>query len=62
MTEAQRKAQLKYNKNNTKTFTIKLNYNTDAGLINLLDNTNNRQGFIKKLLDGYLAEITRRKI
>ena len=62
MTEAQRKAQQKYNKNNTKTFTIKLNYNTDADLINLLDNTNNRQGFIKKLLDGYLAEISRREI
>ena len=51
-----------YEKNNTRFFGIKLNYNTDANLISLLESQDNIQGFIKKILDDYLTQITRRTI
>ena len=50
MTEAKRKASAKYDKNNTKIFAIKLNKNTDADLINLLESQDNIQGYIKECL------------
>lgn len=43
-----------YEKNNTRFFGIKLNYNTDANLISLLESQDNIQGFIKKVLDDYI--------
>lgn len=59
MTEAQRKASKKYDANNTRTFTIKLNYRTDADLIALLESRQNIQGFIKEVLERELNHITR---
>lgn len=50
MTEAQKQASKKYDANNTRTFTIKLNYNTDADLINFLETRKNIQGTIKQVL------------
>ena len=50
MTEAQRKASAKYDKTNTRIFAIKLNKNTDADLIRLLESQDNIQGFIKEKL------------
>ena len=50
MTEAQRQASRKYDKENTKTFTFKLNYNTDGDLIAFLEMLQNRQGYLKKLI------------
>lgn len=50
MTEAQKRASKKYDANNTRTFTIKLNYNTDADLILYLESVENVQGLIKDLL------------
>ena len=50
MTEAQKKASAKYDKNNTRIFAIKLNRNTDADLIGLLEKQENIQGFIKDIL------------
>lgn len=50
MTEAKRKASAKYDKNNTKIFAIKLNKNTDADLIRLLESQDNIQGYIKECL------------
>lgn len=58
MTEAQRKASRKYDKEKTRIFTIKLNYNTDADLINLLESRTNIQGFIKELLNEWLRRKT----
>ena len=43
-------AQKKYDRKNTKSFCIKLNYNTDADLISYLEAVQNVQGLIKKLL------------
>ena len=50
MTEAKRKASAKYDKFNTKIFAIKLNKNTDADLIRLLESQDNIQGYIKECL------------
>lgn len=58
MTEAQRKASRKYDKENTRIFTIKLNYNNDADLISLLESRPNIQGFIKELLNEWLRRKT----
>ena len=43
-------AQKKYDRKNTKSFCIKLNYNTDADLISYLEIVPNVQGLIKRLL------------
>ena len=51
--EAQLKAIAKYNKDKTKTYIIRLNKVTDKDLIELLDNQDNKQGFIKGLLRAY---------
>ena len=56
MTEAQKRASAKYDKEKTRIFTIKLNYNTDADLIALLESQENIQGFIKRILNMYLQE------
>ena len=62
MTEAQKKASSKYDKENTKTFTIKLNYNTDGDLIAFLEMLENRQGYIKKLITNDLRKNTEARI
>lgn len=62
MTEAQRKASAKYDSKNTKMFTIKLNYNTDANLIAWLEVQPNIQGFIKRILSDELSRITKREV
>ena len=59
MTEAQKRASAKYDKKMTRTFSIKLNYNTDADLIAMLETRTNIQGFIKDLLNMYLSVLTK---
>lgn len=49
-TEAQIKAQARYDKANTKQFHMKLNRNTDRDIIEKLGNVPNIQGYIKKLI------------
>lgn len=49
-TEAMRRAVAKYDKENTKQVTLKLNKNTDKELIEFLDGLENKQGFIKELI------------
>lgn len=49
-TEAQLRAQKKYDKANTKTYLLKLNKKTDADIINKLETVENRQGYIKELI------------
>lgn len=50
MNEAKRKANAKYDKNNTKVISLKLNKNTDQDILDLLESVDNTQGFIKQLL------------
>lgn len=49
-TEAQIRAQKKYDAANTKQFHLKFNRNTDWDIIEKLDNVSNMQGYIKKLI------------
>ena len=50
VTEAQRRAQAKYDKAHTKSYLLKLNKKTDADVIKQLETVDNRQGYIKKLI------------
>ena len=56
MTEAQKKATAKYDKNNTRIYSLKLNTNTDKEIIEVLDSTGNVQGFIKNLIREYIQD------
>lgn len=56
MTEAQKKATAKYDKNNTRIYSLKLNTNTDKEIIEVLDSTGNVQGFIKGLIREYIKD------
>ena len=56
MTEAQKKAAAKYDKNNTRIYSLKLNTNTDKEIIEVLDSTGNVQGFIKALIREYIQD------
>ena len=55
MTEAQKRASAKYDLANTRMYTLKLNRQTDADLITLLDGCDNVQGFIKTMIRNFLA-------
>ena len=50
VTEAQKKAQAKYDKANTRQIHLKLNRRTDADVIQALDNAESKQGYIKGLI------------
>ena len=56
-TEAQKKANAKYDKENTVKKIIKLNKNTDKDIIQYLNTLPNFQGEIKRLIRRELAEI-----
>lgn len=49
-TAAQKKASEKYDLQNTRQITLKLNLINDADILMKLDETENRQGYIKKLI------------
>ena len=44
------KASMKYNKENTVQVLVRLNKNTDADIIKILDEVGNKQGYIKTLI------------
>lgn len=48
--EAQRAASYKYDKNNTKRISLKLNLSTDSDILSKLESEKNVQGYIKKLI------------
>lgn len=48
--EAQRRAQEKYDRANTVQLHLKLNKNTDEDILNKLDSVPNKQGYIKDLI------------
>lgn len=50
MTDAQKKAQKKYDKENTKQVVLKLNMKSDADILARLQNEENKQGYIKELI------------
>lgn len=49
-TEAQLRAQAKYDRNNTRAVLFKFNLKTDADILAQLDRIENRQGYIKALI------------
>ena len=49
-TEAEKRARAKYDAANTVQFKMKLNKNTDADILAKLDETDNKQGYIKSLI------------
>lgn len=55
MTEARKRASKKYDASNTRVFTIKLNRNTDAQLIEYLEASENVQGLLKRLIAYAMA-------
>ena len=54
VSEAKKKAQLKYDKMNTKQVILKLNSKTDADVIAKLETVGNKQGYLKDLIRGNL--------
>lgn len=49
-TAAQKRANAKYDKANTKQIILKLNLKTDADILARLESEENKQGYIKKLI------------
>lgn len=50
ITEQQKRAQIKYDKANTRKITFKFNLKTDADILERLDSVDNRQGYVKELI------------
>jgi hypothetical protein len=50
MTPAEKRAKEKYDNANTKQIKLKLNVKTDADIIEALELSGNKQGYIKKLI------------
>lgn len=50
MSEARKRAQMKYNKEHTKQVTLRLNRRTEADIIDWLERIPNKQGYIKALI------------
>ena len=54
-TEAQARATKKYQENNARMFTIRLNLNTDMDIIEKLEQVESKQGYIKQLIRADIA-------
>lgn len=61
VTEQQKKAQIKYDKEHTRQITFKFNLKTDADILERLDSVENRQGYIKYLVRNDIRSANRRK-
>ena len=55
-----KRAQEKYDKENTVFVGLKLNKKTDKDIIDILSNVTNKQGFIKKVLKDFAKTIDNR--
>lgn len=53
VSESQKKAQERYDAENTFRMTVKLNRKTDAEIISLLENAASKQGVIREALRAY---------
>ena len=51
----QRNSQMRYDKENTKRFALKVNKKTDADILEKLNSVPNRQGYIKRLIREDIA-------
>ena len=56
VSKAQARASKKYDKENTKQITMKLNLKTDADILKKLEQVPSKQGYIKKLIRKDMAE------
>lgn len=54
--ESQKRAVANYDKKNTIGIYFKLNKTTDADIIEMLEQTENKQGFIKELLRDHMKK------
>lgn len=50
LTEAQRKSKALYDKRTARSVFLKLNVNTDADILEILERSGNKQGYIKALI------------
>lgn len=55
--ESQIKASEKYDKNNTKGLYLKFNIHTDKDILEFLNKSNNKQGYIKDLIRADMEKI-----
>lgn len=56
ITDAQKRAQAKYDAQNTRQIRLKLNTKTDADILDRFDECGNVQGYIKRLVRDDIAE------
>ena len=56
MTEAQKKANAKYDASHTKQIMLKLNKKSDADILEKLEQTGNKHGYIKGLIREDIAK------
>ena len=56
MAKTRSEIQAKYDKANTKVYTIKLNIKTDADIIKKLESLESKQGYIKQLIRDDIAK------
>jgi hypothetical protein len=59
VSNAQRRASAKYDKENAVVLTVKLNKKTDSDILAALESVNNRNAFIKKIIREKIAESER---
>ena len=59
VSNAQRRASAKYDKENAVVLTVKLNKKTDSDILAALESVTNRNGFIKKIIREKIAESER---
>ena len=57
--ESQKRANAKYDRANTTRLYIKLNNNTDADVLDHLQNISNKQGYIKSLIREDIKKTTK---
>lgn len=57
--ESQKRANAKYDRANTARLYIKLNNNTDADILDHLQNISNKQGYIKSLIREDIKKTTK---
>ena len=56
MTPAQKRAKAKYDQNNTVQIKLKLNLKTDYDILEALERSGNKQGYIKELIRADLQK------
>lgn len=59
VSNAQRRASAKYDKENAVVLTVKLNKKTDSDILAALESVTNRNAFIKKIIREKIAESER---